>query len=165
MSDAVDSIINGHVTSIEALREEVQNGKNAIEELERTKSELKELKAKDTNPDAYKKKYDELKSEYESYKDEVGKKETHRTKTAAYRKAILDAGVSEKLIDKVLKVSDIDTIELDEDGKLKDVEKITNSIKEEWKDFIVSTDKGGSETDNPPGGDGGGTPKTLPSIF
>ena len=59
-------------------------------------------------------------------------------KEAAYREILKAAGVSEKRIDSVIRVSDIDGIELGEDGKVKDAEKLTNSVKSEWADFIVT---------------------------
>lgn len=52
----------------------------------------------------------------------------------------------------VLRVSDVDGIELDESGKIKDAEKRTETIKTEWADFIEKTEVVGANTANPPQG-------------
>ena len=62
-------------------------------------------------------------------------------------------GGSEKRIDAVLKVSNVDGIEL-EDGKIKDADKLTENIKTEWADFIVTTQQKGANPANPPANNG-----------
>ena len=46
-------------------------------------------------------------------------------------------------------------IELDEDGKIKDADKIVNSIKEDWSEFIVTETTKGADTETPPNNTGG----------
>ena len=75
------------------------------------------------------------------------------------------AGISEKRIDAVLKVSNIDSIELDKDGKIKDADKHTENIKTEWADFIPTTTVVGARTANPPANNGKGTGKTKEEIM
>jgi hypothetical protein len=58
--------------------------------------------------------------------------------------------VSEKRIDTILKVSNLDELELDKDGKFKESDKLTESIKEEWADFIVQEQTQGANTPTPP---------------
>ena len=53
---------------------------------------------------------------------------------------------------------------MDEDGKIKDVEKLKESIKKEWADFIVEEGQQGANTATPPGGNGG-TVRTLKDIY
>ncbi len=57
-----------------------------------------------------------LKEEFEGYKTEQTKKESHAAKEKAYRALLQEAGVSEKRLESVLKVSDVDSVELDERG-------------------------------------------------
>ena len=64
------------------------------------------------------------------------------------------AGISEKRIDAVLRISNIGELELDENGKAKNGEDITKKIKEEFSDFVVTTDEKGAEFATPPGDDG-----------
>ena len=65
-----------------------------------------------------------------------------------------EAGVSEKRINAVLKVSDVDAIELDDEGKVKEADTLKKSIGEEWADFIVTTETKGATTATPPTGSG-----------
>ena len=44
-----------------------------------------------------------------------------------------------------------------EDGKFKDSDKIVAGIKEEWADFITTTETHGTKTAKPPKNNGGGT--------
>ena len=54
----------------------------------------------------------------------------------------------------MLKVSDIDSVEIGEDGKIKDADKLQENIKSEWADFIVSQGTKGAETATPPTNNG-----------
>lgn len=49
-----------------------------------------------------------------------------------------------------MRVTDLDTVELDENGGIKDADKVTESIKTEWADFIQTTQKVGSDVPKPP---------------
>ena len=64
--------------------------------------------------------------------------------------------MSEKRLNAIIKVSDIDSLELDKDGKIKDADKHTENVKSEWADFIETTTTKGAKTANPPAGNGGG---------
>ena len=55
-----------------------------------------------------------------------------------------------------MKVSDVDAIEFDDDGKIKGADDLTKSIKSEWADFITTTETKGAETPTPPSNNGGG---------
>src|SRR5699024_2831155 len=89
-------------------------------------------------------------------KKEQAAKETHSAKESAYRELLKAAGISEKRIAAILKVSDIDSVELDENGAIKDANKLTESIKAEWADFITTTQTRGASTSNPPANNNGG---------
>lgn len=53
-----------------------------------------------------------------------------------------------------MKVTDLSGIEL-EDGKIKNAEDVRKSIKEEWADFVVTTNQRGADQKNPPANNGG----------
>lgn len=152
--DKIEMIIAEHVDAVDALKKERDAYKEDAEKLPDVQKKLDEANAaaKEAGGDKYKLKYDTLKSEYDTYKADVEKKTTHAAKETAYREILKTAGVSEKRIDSVIRVSDIDSIELGEDGKVKDADKLTNSVKSEWADFIVSEHVTGAQTSNPPEG-------------
>ena len=150
--EKIDEIIAAHAETVDALKEQRDNYKAQADELVEVQQKLDEANEtiKANGSDAWKVKYDAIKEEYDNYKSDISAKETTRAKQAAYREVLKAAGVSEKRIDSIIRVSDIDSIELDESGKIKEADKLTESIKNEWADFIVSTNTQGANTATPP---------------
>lgn len=150
--EKIDEIISAHAETVDALKEQRDNYKAQADELTKVQQKLDEANEtiKANGSDAWKVKYDATKEEYDKYKSEISAKETTRAKQAAYREVLKAAGVSDKRIDSIIKVSDIDSVELDESGKIKEADKLTESIKNEWADFIVTTNTKGADTATPP---------------
>lgn len=153
MSEAVDKIIDGHVTSVNALREDVAKYKADAEKLPTVQKELDDMKA-NTN-DSWKEKYDNLKGEFDKYKNDVQEKETHSKKVEAYKSILKDANLSEKGIEKAIKYADWDKIELGEDGKLKGANDHIKAVREEWAEYVTTTTTTGAKTSTPPANTGG----------
>lgn len=150
--DKIDEIISAHAETVDALKEQRDNYKAQADELAKVQQKLDEANEtiKANGSDAWKVKYDAIKEEYDNYRSDISAKETVRAKQAAYREVLKAAGVSEKRIDSIVRVSNVDSVELDESGKIKGAEKLTESIKNEWADFIVSTNTKGADTATPP---------------
>ena len=163
MSEAVDKIIDGHVTSVNALREDVAKYKADAEKLTTVQKELDDMKA-NTN-DSWKEKHDKLKGDFDTYKKDVEAKETHSKKVEAYRTILKDAGLSEKGIEKAIKYAEWDKIELEADGKLKGANDHIKAVKEEWAEYVTTTTTTGARTSNPPANNGTGTGKTKEEIL
>lgn len=164
-ADKVDEIINAHVEVVDALKTERDQYKADAEKLPAVQAENEQLKAnaKGNNEDSYKVKYEAIKEEFEEFKNNITAKESKAKKTDAYRQLLKDAGVLEKRIDAVMKVSNVDDIEFDEDGKIANADKLTESIKSEWADFIVVKSEKGANVSNPPANNGKAT-KTYEEI-
>lgn len=166
-ADKVDEIISAHVEVVDGLKEERDNFKADAEKLESVQKELDAMKeaAKNGGENPFEKKYndlkaenDTLKSDFEKYKEEILTKETKHAKEAAFRNLLKESGVAEKRFDSILKVTSLDEIELDEDGKIKDEDgKFAENVKNEWADFIVSKQVKGADVANPPANNGGNT--------
>lgn len=139
-----------------ALKEERNQYKEAHDALPGVQKELDDMKkaAEKNGENPYKAQYEKLKQEYEDYKNDVSAKELARTKQEAYKVLLKDAGVSEKRIASILKVTAVNDLELDKDGKFKNAEELTKKIKDEWQDFIVKEETKGAETKTPPAGGG-----------
>lgn len=156
--EKIDQIIEAHTETVNGLKEERDNLKADAEKLEAVQKELNKLKedtAKDDGKNSWKVKYDAMKEEFDEYKAEVEAKATKATKEEAFRALLKEVGVAEKRINSVVKVSDIDAIELDKDGNIKDADKLKDSVKEEWNDFIQTEQTKGADTSNPPQNNGG----------
>lgn len=160
--EKIDEIISAHSDTVEALKAERDEIKKEAEayrddakKLPDVQKELDELKSSqgnnifETRYNEMKEQHDKVKAEFEKYKSDVDAKEVRRAKENAYRKLLRDSNISDKRIDKIIRVSDFDEIELDKDGKLKDEDKLKDSIKEEWGDFIVTAHQEGANTATP----------------
>ena len=164
MSEAVDKIIDGHVTSVNALREDIAKYKADAEKLTTVQKELDDMKA-NTN-DKWKDKHDALKDEFDKYKNDVQAKETQNAKEKAYRSILKDANLSEKGIEKAIKYAEWDKIELEADGKLKGASDHIKAAKEEWAEYVTTTTTTGAKTSTPPANNGGsGNGKTREEIL
>ena len=150
--EQVDEIIAAHTETVDALKEQRDQYKADAEKLPEIQKQLDKANAdlESAGKDAYKVKYEALKEEYEGYKNEQTAKETRSAKERAYRELLRAAGVTEKRIDSVIRVSDLDGLELDDKGAIKDADKLTESIKTEWADFIPTTTTQGAQTATPP---------------
>lgn len=149
--DKVDEIITAHTETVNALKEQRDAYKEDAEKLPAVQKELDDMKAaaEKNGKDAYKVKYEALKEDFEAYKKEQTEKESRAKKEKAYRELLAEVGISEKRIGSVLKVSDVDAIEFDEEGKVTNADALKKSIGEEWSDFVVKKDTVGANTPNP----------------
>ena len=151
--EKVDQIIDAHTETVDALKAERDGYKEDAEKLPKLQEAIKAAKEeaeKEAGKNPWKVKYDALKEEFEGYKAEEASKATKARKKEAYKALLKEVGVADKRIDAVIRVADIDKLELDEAGKLKDVDTIKASIKDEWSDFITKDSKAGASTANPP---------------
>lgn len=157
--DKIDEIIAAHTEVTDALKTERDKFKEDAEKLPEIKAELDKFQeaAKKGDKDAYKVKYEAIKEEFEEFKKGIEAKETTQKKEDAYKRLLKEAGVSEKRIPAILKVSDIESIELDGEGNAKGADKLTETIKAEWSDFIQTTKTEGAKVANPPANNGKAT--------
>lgn len=156
--EKIEQIMEAHGETVEALKAQRDQYKADAEKLPEIQKQLEKAQTdlEAAGKDSYKVKYEAIKEEFDSFKKEQAAKETHSAKESAYRELLKAAGISEKRIAAILKVSDIDSVELDENGAIKDANKLTESIKAEWADFIPTTTTRGAQTATPPANTGSG---------
>lgn len=152
-ADKVDEIIAAHTEVTDALKEERDKYKADAERLPDIEKRLAEAEKKVEGNDPYKEKYEALQKEYDDYKAEVTNKETTAKKESAFRGILKEIGIPDKRMDSVIKVSDINGIELTENG-IKDAETLKAKLKEEWSDFIATKSTEGAPSANPPSNTG-----------
>lgn len=90
------------------------------------------------------------------YKTQQTKKDAHAAKEAKFREQLKAAGVLEKYFDRIVRLSgeDIDKMELDSKGNVKNADKLAESLKTDWSDYVGSTTTKGAQVDNPPANTG-----------
>lgn len=142
--EQVDSIIENHTETVNALNADITKYKKEAEDAQK---DLRDLKAEGDG--GYKKKYEDEHTAFENYKTAQSRKETRKAKETAFRALCKNAGMSEKYIDHVVRVTDIDALEMDGD-KLKNESTHTESVKKDWAEFITVQSENGADTGNPP---------------
>lgn len=90
------------------------------------------------------------------YKAQQTQKDAHAAKEAKFREQLKAAGVLEKYFDRIVRLSgeDIDKMELDSKGNVKNADKLAESLKTDWSDYVGSTSTKGAPVDNPPANTG-----------
>ena len=126
-ADKIESIIDAHTETVDALKKERDGYKADADKLPEVQAALDKAKAaaKDSGE------YDKLKKEFDDYKADIANKETLANKKAAFKKVAKDAGLSETGIEKAAKYQDYGVIELDEKGEVKNAKDLIKAIKEE----------------------------------
>lgn len=152
--EQIDSVVEAHEETIKGLKEERDQLKEAAGKLKDVQKELNDLKGgKD-----WKAEHDKVKKELDDYRAEQQGKELSAKKRAAY-KALCEKGkIDPKRIETVLKADrdKIEALELDDKGEAKDADKLTEDIKADWSDFVLTTVKKGVNNAKPPKTEGGG---------
>ena len=163
--EKIDQIIDAHSETVDALKADRDAYKEDAAKLAAVQKELDELKAK--GDDGYKAKYEAEKAAHDALKADIAAKETKKAKTDAYRELLKGANIDEKRIATILRAEapTIDKIELDADGKIKNAEQYTASIKSDWADFIVTQSAKGTNTATPPANGGAASTKTKEDIL
>lgn len=111
--------------------------KEKLNEIDELTGKLQTAEDSVTTAEKWKTKYEAMKEDFTNFKAEQAKKDTRAAKETAYRALLKAAGVSEKRME---------------------------SIKEEWADFIETTEVQGAATPNPSVNTGGGS-MTIADIY
>lgn len=142
--DNIEKIIMAHSETVDALKKfktDSERLASVEEELSAAKSELSE---------DYKSKYEELKNSFDSYRLGVEADAVKRRKEQAYKKLLTACGVIDDCVDSILKVTDLDGVELDQSGEILNADAAKDSIQRNWAAFIPKVTTTGAETATPP---------------
>lgn len=150
--DKVEQIITAHTEVTSALKEERDAYKEDAQKLLEVQKELNDVKKNvvEDGKNPWKVKYDALKEEFDGFKSDINAKETANNKTKALKALLKEIGVSDKRIDAVVKVTDLDGIKLTDKGEIEGVDALKKSLSEEWSDFIATTQTKGADVSTPP---------------
>jgi hypothetical protein len=162
----VDFVMEGHTETVDGLKEERDRYKADAEKLPGVQKELDDLKGK--GDDGYKEKYESEHKAFEDYKTSVAAEKTTAAKEKALETALKKVGIADKRLQSVARLCKgdglLDKLELDEKGAIKDSDKLENSLKESYSDYIVTTSTQGANTANPPA-NSGGAKLTMADIY
>ena len=167
----IDQIIEAHTETTDALkadrdkyREEAESIAELQKQFDDMKRERDKLQVKLDSDESYKAKYEAEQKAFEEYKAGVEAKQEKSKKAEAYKALLKEAGISDKRFDAIVKVTDIDSLELDDDGKIKGSDDVLETIKTEWAEFVVTETTKGASTENPPSNNYGDKKMTVEEI-
>ena len=129
-----DTIIEAHTDTVNGLKADVDRYKADAEKLPAVQKELDDLKGK--GDDGYKAKYESEHKAFEDYKTSVAAEKTTAAKEKAVEAVLKKIGVSEKRLQSVAKLAKadglLDALELDDDGAVKEVDKLEKSLNDSY---------------------------------
>lgn len=148
-----NAIIEAHTETVNALKAERDQYKEDAAKLPEVQKQLTEAteKLKAADSDGYKAKYEAEKAAHEKLKTDTANEKTRNAKETALREALKAAGYSEAGIKKIAKYGGfIDSVNLDESGKLKDGDKLLESVAAEWSEYKGTFKTESANPANPP---------------
>lgn len=161
-----DTIIEAHTDTVNGLKADVERYKADAEKLPAVQKELDEIKG--NGEGGYKEKYEAEHKAFETYKKAVDTEKATAAKEKAVEAVLKKIGVSEKRLQSVAKLAKadglLDALELDEDGAVKDADKLEKSLKDGYSEYITTTSTKGADTATPPA-NSGGAKLTMADIY
>ena len=148
----IDQIIDAHAEVVDGIKADRDTYKADADKLAGVQRELDDLKK---NGGDWQKKYEDEHKDFEAYKNAQTAKETKAAKEKAYKELLKDAGIPDRRVDMILKVTNLEDIELDESGKIKDSGKHTEKVKTDFAEFVEKSAERGADVPNPPASGGG----------
>lgn len=147
-----DTIIEAHTDTVNGLKADIDRYKADAEKLPGVQKELDDLKGK--GDDGYKAKYESEHKAFEDYKKTVDAEKTTAAKEKAVEAVLKKIGVSEKRLQSVAKLAKadglLDALELNDDGAVKEADKLEKSLKDSYSEYITTTSTKGADTPTPP---------------
>ncbi len=153
--DKRKQILDEHTSVLTEIRGERDRYKEEAAKVEGLERRLREAEEADEG-DKWRAKYEEERKAFAEYRDGVESERARAEVAGAYREQVLaEAGIDPKRMDSVMRVTDLDGVEL-EDGRVKGAEELVRRARDEWSDFVVRRQTKGASVPSPDGGDGGG---------
>lgn len=146
---AIESIIEAHSETVNGLKADRDKYKEQAQRVPDLQKQLEEAKSAAGSESDWEQKYNDEHQAFEDFKAQVETEKAEADKAQAYRGMLMAAGIDPKRIDAIMRVTDLRQVEM-EDGKLKDTEKLQESAKQEWSDFVVKSNTQGSNPATPP---------------
>lgn len=157
--EQIDSVIDAHTETVDALKTQIKNLEGNADTLRDVQKELDSYK----NGKDWKAEFDKEHKAFESFKSEVASKEQLAAKQAAFRKMLSDENIPDKFHDRILKMTDFDSMELD-GNSFKDEAAQRQNIQTEWGEFKATTTNHGDKPDTPPSGNHAMTKQEILAI-
>lgn len=145
--DAIEAIVKAHGDTVDALKAErdaaLDRASIAEEKAgEAGKKEIEELREQLAQKSA----------EFADFKKGVDAEKADAEKAQLYRKLLAEQGVDARRIDSIVRVTDLSNVSV-KDGEIEDADKLSESIRDTWADFIGTVKTKTARVDTPPATD------------
>ena len=153
-----------HLGVVDPMKDAIAEYKAQADKLEDVQKELDELKAKGDG--GYKEKYEKAQKAFDDYKADIEAKESRAAKEKAVKAYFESQNITGSNLTIAMRGAkdEIEGIELDADGKIKDNAALHALVKGEFAGLVVKTTREGVSTPKPPQNTGG-TPQTREQIM
>ncbi len=157
-ADAIAKLTKAINTAVGNEFVEKKRYKDKLEEIETLKTDKQTAEDSATTAEKWKDKYNTLKKDFDDYKAGVTAKETKAAKEAAVRAYYQGKNITGKALEIAMRgsTSEIDALELGEDGKIKDCKALDDLVAGDFSGLVSQTTTQGANTANPPVNTGGG---------
>lgn len=149
-----NSIIAMHIGVVDPLKDELQTLKADAAKVSDLEKEIERLKTLNTDAEGWKAKYEKEHTDFDEYKNNIDSEKQTENLKSLYKSLLKENKVDDKRIDSILKVTDFSTLKVGKDGKLENAKELSESIKNDWGDFIVKTETKGADIETPPANSG-----------
>lgn len=153
----IELIFDEYANAIAGITADRDKYKEQADKLASVEKELVKAQAKAEELETVSEQLKKVRAEYADYKAGVDADKVKAVKEKAYRQLLQETGIFEKAIDKIIKVTDLSGVEVDDKNNVKDKTEIIKNIKTEWSDFIITQTERGADVANPPSNIGGST--------
>lgn len=161
-----ETIIEAHTDTVNGLKADIDRYKADAEKLPTVQKELDDIKGQGEG--GYKEKYEAEHKAFETYKKAAETEKATAAKEKAVEAVLKKIGVSEKRLQSVAKLAKadglLDALELDENGAVKEADKLEKSLKDGYSEYITTTSTKGADTPTPPA-NSGGAKLTMADIY
>lgn len=147
----IETIIEAHTETVNGLKAERDKYKEQAEKVPDLQEQLEAANEALSESEDWKAKYEGEKKALRDFQAKVDGEKAAAAKAKAYRDMLRAANIDPKRIDAIMRVTDLSKVEM-EDGKLKDGDKLSETAKAEWADFVVKTRTDPSDPATPPKG-------------
>ena len=162
--EQVDSVVEAHRETVDGLQKSLTAAEDKAKKYDGVEKELNELKAANSGSEDFKIKYETEHTAFEKYKSEIAAKETRAAKETAL-KAYFEknniVGKNQAIAMRGIK-SELDGIELDEKGNIKDTASLDELVKGDYAGLVSTTKTEGANIADPPANIGGNTFDKMP---
>lgn len=159
--DAIETIIDAHSETVDALKAESSGFAEKAARADELAAEVERLQQGAQENAGNAAKWEKEHEAFEAFKAEIAAKDAKRAKEQAYADILKSANIDPRRIPAILKVTDIDSIQFDENGALNDAEGLKANAVSEWGDFVLKTQTNAAQVDNPPSPAIAQAPRTI----